>query len=125
RLREHVGAVRRGVPARAAAGGDGAVREICAELAQLGSSTVFEASGREGLVDVALERIVPGSRAAGPARTVRCGAADNLMVHAAVAQAGAGDGLVLTLPEPGPTALMGDLLARQAEGRGGAAGRWG
>jgi 4-hydroxy-4-methyl-2-oxoglutarate aldolase len=91
------------------------------ELAALGSSTVFEASGREGLVDVPFERIVPGSRAAGPARTVRCGAGDNLMVHAAVANASPGDVLVLTLPEPAPIALMGDLLATQANVRGVAA----
>jgi 4-hydroxy-4-methyl-2-oxoglutarate aldolase len=97
------------------------VSDVFAELAALGSSTVFEASGRQGLVDVALERIVPGSRAAGPARTVRCGEGDNLMVHAAVAHAAPGDVLVLTLPEPAPTAMMGDLLATQAKVRGVAA----
>jgi len=91
------------------------------ELAELGSSTVFEASGKQGLVDVPLERIVPGTRAAGPAVTVRCGKGDNLMVHAAVAQAQPGDVLVLTLPEPAPMAMMGDLLATQAKVRGVAA----
>ena len=39
-----------------------------------------------------LVQIVPGSRAAGPARTVRCGQDDNLMVHAAVAEALPGRG---------------------------------
>jgi 4-hydroxy-4-methyl-2-oxoglutarate aldolase len=97
------------------------VRDVYEELAELGSSTVFEASGREGLADAAFDRIVPGSRAAGPARTVRCGTGDNLMVHAAVAHAEPGDVLVLTLPEPVPTALMGDLLATQAKVRGVAA----
>jgi 4-hydroxy-4-methyl-2-oxoglutarate aldolase len=97
------------------------VSTVYEELARLGSSTVFEAAGKEGLVDVAFERILPGSRAAGPARTVRCGAGDNLMVHAAVAHAEPGDVLVLTLPEPVPTALMGDLLATQAKVRGVAA----
>jgi len=97
------------------------VSNVYQELAQLGSSTVFEASGKQGLVDVALQRILPGSRAAGPARTVRCGAGDNLMVHAAVAQAEPGDVLVLTLPEPAPIAMMGDLLATQAKVRGVAA----
>lgn len=97
------------------------MNDVYEELAALGSSTVFEASGRQGLVDVPLERIVPGTRAAGPARTVRCGAGDNLMVHAAVAHAEPGDVLVLTLPEPVPTALMGDLLATQAKVRGVAA----
>jgi 4-hydroxy-4-methyl-2-oxoglutarate aldolase len=92
-----------------------------AELARLGSATVYEAAGRQGLVDAALRQIVPGSRAAGPARTVRCGQSDNLMVHAAMAAVEPGDVLVLTMPEPEPVALLGDLLATQAGVRGAAA----
>jgi len=88
------------------------------ELAQLGSATVYEASGREGLIDLDLHQIIPGSRAAGPARTVRCGQGDNLMVHAAMAHAQPGEVLVLTMPDPEPVALVGDLLATQARGRG-------
>lgn len=88
-----------------------------AELAALGVATVYEASGRRGLVDLPLTQVVPGSRAAGPARTVPCGEGDNLMVHAAIAQARPGDVLVLTQPEPGPVALLGDLLATQAKVR--------
>ena len=91
------------------------------ELAWLGSATVYEAAGRAGLVDVPLTRIVPGSRAAGPARTVLCGAGDNLMVHAALDRTQPGDVLVLTLPEPEPVALVGELLATQAKVRGAAA----
>ena len=91
------------------------------ELARLGSATVYEAAGRVGLVDVPLTRIVPGSRAAGPARTVLCGAGDNLMVHAALDRTQPGDVLVLTLPEPEPVALVGELLATQAKVRGAAA----
>lgn len=92
-----------------------------AELARLGVATVYEASGREGLVEVPLTRLVPRSRVAGPARTVRCGQGDNLMVHAALAQARPGDVLVLAMPEPEPVALIGELLARQAKVRGVAA----
>jgi 4-hydroxy-4-methyl-2-oxoglutarate aldolase len=91
------------------------------ELARLGSATVYEASGRQGLVDVDLRQIVPGSRACGPARTVRCGQDDNLMVHAAMKGLQAGEVLVLTMPEPAPVALLGDLLATQANVRGAAA----
>jgi 4-hydroxy-4-methyl-2-oxoglutarate aldolase len=97
------------------------VTEALAELAQLGSATVHEAAGRSQVVDVPLVQVVPGSRAAGPARTVRCGQDDNLMVHAAVAEAQPGDVLVLTMPEPRPVALVGELLATQAEVRGVAA----
>jgi 4-hydroxy-4-methyl-2-oxoglutarate aldolase len=43
------------------------------------------------------------------------------MVHAAVAEALPGEVLVLTMPEPAPIALVGELLATQAKGRGAAA----
>jgi 4-hydroxy-4-methyl-2-oxoglutarate aldolase len=88
------------------------------ELAELGVATVYEASGREGLIDLDLHQLIPGSRAAGPARTVRCGQGDNLMVHAAMDRAQPGDVLVLTMPEPEPVALIGELLATQAKERG-------
>lgn len=88
------------------------------DLARLGSATVYEAAGRRGLVDADLIQVVPGSRAAGPALTVRCGQGDNLMVHAAIAQARPGDVLVLTMPEPEPVALIGELLVTQAKARG-------
>jgi 4-hydroxy-4-methyl-2-oxoglutarate aldolase len=97
------------------------VSEPYDELAQLGSATVFEASGREGLIDLDLHQVIPGSRAAGPARTVRCAQDDILMVHAAMDRLEPGDVLVLTMPEPKPVALLGELLATQAKGRGAAA----
>jgi len=88
------------------------------ELARLGVATVHEAQGKTGLVDIPLVQIVPGSRVAGRARTALCANGDNLMVHAAVAHAEAGDVLVLTMPEPTPVAMVGDLLATQALGQG-------
>jgi 4-hydroxy-4-methyl-2-oxoglutarate aldolase len=91
------------------------------ELARLGSATVYEASGRQGMIDLDLVQVIPGSRAAGPARTVRCGQGDNLMVHAAMAALEPGEVLVLTMPEAEPVALVGDLLATQAKARGAAA----
>jgi 4-hydroxy-4-methyl-2-oxoglutarate aldolase len=94
------------------------VSDVYDELAELGSATVHEAAARSPVVDVPLIQVVPGSRVAGPARTVRCGQDDNLMVHAAIAEAEAGEVLVLTMPEPRPVALVGDLLATQAKGRG-------
>ena len=93
----------------------------CAELARLGSATVYEGGGRRGLIDVPLVQVVPGSRAAGPARTVHCGQSDNLMVHAAMASLRPGEVLVITMPMPEPVALVGDLLATQAKARGAAA----
>ena len=95
--------------------------ELFAELATMGTATVHEAAARSQLVDVPLVQVLPGSRAAGPARTVRCGQDDNLMVHAAVAEARAGEVLVLTMPEPAAVALVGELIATQAKVRGVAA----
>ncbi len=84
------------------------------QFAHYGVATVYEAAGRTGLIDVPLFQIIPGSRVAGPARTVQCGQGDNLMVHAVLDQVQPGEVLVLTMPEPAPVALVGDLLATQA-----------
>lgn len=95
--------------------------ETYQELADLGSATVYEAGGRGAYVDADLIQILPASRVAGPARTVLCGQDDNLMVHAAMAEVRPGEVLVLTMPEPRPVALIGELLATQAKAHGVAA----
>src|SRR3984957_14626693 len=92
-----------------------------AELARLGSATVYEAGGRGGYLDVDLHQLLGGSRVAGPARTVRCGQDDNLMVHAVMERIVPGEVLVLTMPQARPVALVGDLLATQARVAGAAA----
>jgi len=84
-----------------------------AECAKLGVATIYEASGKEGLIDIPFHQLIPRSRAAGPARTIRCGQDDNLMVHAAIERILPGDIVVITMPEPRAVALVGDLLATQ------------
>lgn len=91
--------------------------EELVRLRELGVATVYEASGREGLIDVSLIQLLPGSRVAGPARTVLCGQDDNLMVHAVIEQIQPGEVLMLTMPEPAPVALVGELLATQVKVR--------
>ncbi|WP_018111992.1 4-carboxy-4-hydroxy-2-oxoadipate aldolase/oxaloacetate decarboxylase [Thermus igniterrae] len=91
------------------------------ELARLGVATVYEAGGREGLLDLPLKRLVPASRVAGPALPVGCVQGDNLTVHAAMAAVRPGEVLVFTMPEPEPVALVGELLAIQAKAQGAAA----
>ena len=93
-------------------------QELMREFARLGVATVYEASGRVGLVDIALHQIVPGSGVAGSARTVRCAQGDNLMMHAVLASVQPGEVLVLSMPEPAPVALVGELLATQALAQG-------
>ena len=87
-------------------------------LAQLGVATVHEAAGRTGILDIPLTQVVAGSRVAGPARIALCAAGDNTMVHAVVAHANPGDVLVLTSSDPAPVALVGELIATQAQKRG-------
>jgi 4-hydroxy-4-methyl-2-oxoglutarate aldolase len=84
-------------------------------LSELGVATVYEASGREGLIDIPLFQVIPNSRVAGFARTALCGQDDNLMVHAVIEQIQSGEVLVLTMPEPAPVALIGELLATQVK----------
>jgi 4-hydroxy-4-methyl-2-oxoglutarate aldolase len=92
--------------------------EMLSSLKQLGVATVYEASGRKGLIDLDLHQIVPNSRIAGIVRTVQCAQDDNLMMHAVLATVQPGDILVLTMPQASPVALVGELLATQAQVQG-------
>jgi 4-hydroxy-4-methyl-2-oxoglutarate aldolase len=86
--------------------------------ASYGVSTMFEAAGRTGLIDLDLIAHIPEAKVAGRARTVRCGQDDNLMVPAAIARAERGDILVMRMPESRPVSLLGELLATQCLARG-------
>jgi 4-hydroxy-4-methyl-2-oxoglutarate aldolase len=89
-------------------------------LADFATATVCEAAGGEGIVDVELKQVVPGSRVAGPARTVLCGQGDNLAVHEALATVRPGEVLVITMPEPAPFGAVGELVVIQARACGAA-----
>lgn len=91
------------------------------ELADAGVATVYEAYGRRGLLDTDWTPLSPGRRTAGPARVALCGQGDNRAVHEAMTHLRPGEVLVLTMPEPEPVALFGDLLATQAAACGAAA----
>ncbi|OEU89489.1 dimethylmenaquinone methyltransferase [Streptomyces abyssalis] len=91
------------------------------ELAAAGVATVYEAYGRRGLLDAEWVPLQPGRRTAGPARIARCGQGDNRAVHEVMTHLRPGEVLVLTMPQPEPVALFGDLLATQAAACGAAA----
>lgn len=91
-----------------------AMTQSMKSLTELGVATIYEASGRQGLIDIELTSIIPGSKVAGPARIAACGQGDNRAVHEVMAFANPGDILILTMPVPEPVALLGELLARQA-----------
>jgi 4-hydroxy-4-methyl-2-oxoglutarate aldolase len=89
-----------------------------AAAAAYGVSTMFEAAGRTGLVDLDLIAHIPEAKVAGRARTVMCGQDDNLMVPAAIAQVRPGEILVMRMPVSRPVSLLGELLATQCVARG-------
>ena len=95
-------------------------RETLAAFADLGTATAYEAAGRTGLVNTALTQLIPGASVCGPARIAACGQDDNRAVHEVMAHVRPGDVLVLTMPEPAPIALLGELLAIQAFTQGAA-----
>jgi 4-hydroxy-4-methyl-2-oxoglutarate aldolase len=84
------------------------------ELARAGVATVYEAYGRRGLLDLEWHPLVAGHSVAGPARIALCGQGDNRAVHEVMAHLRAGEMLLLTMPEPEPVGVLGDLLATQA-----------
>lgn len=86
--------------------------------AELGVSTIYEAHGRTGLLNLPLTPLLSGRRVAGPARTAACGQGDNRAVHEVMAHVEPGDVLVLAMPEEAPIALVGDLLITQAQRQG-------
>lgn len=94
--------------------------EELARFAANGTATVYEASGREGLINMPLTPLHPGSRVAGRALPVMCAAGDNLMVHACIEHIAPGDVLVLSVPDSEAVALIGDLLYMQIAMRGAA-----
>lgn len=93
-------------------------RQKLDRLVELGTATIYEASGREGLIDLPLIQVIPKSRVAGSARTVLCGQGDNVMVHAAIEHIQPGEVVVLAMPGSEPVALIGDLLVTQMKVHG-------
>ena len=84
----------------------------------LSVSTIYEVAGREGLLRPGLSRVTKTARVVGRARTIECGQDDNLGVHIAIDRLLPGEILVVTMPEPRPVAVVGEILALFAKTNG-------
>ena len=90
-----------------------------AAFARLGVATVHEAAGRIGIVDLPLTQVVPGSRVAGPARIAALRAArQHDGARADRARDIPATSSCSRAPSPRRYALIGELLATQAQVRG-------
>jgi len=89
-----------------------------AALAEFGSATVHEALGRVGYAGPGIRPIQQGAAIAGTAITVQVAPGDNLMVHAAIEQAGPGDVIVVVPTTDSAFGFIGELMATQMQVRG-------
>ena len=84
------------------------------ELRALGAATVHEAQGGAGALDSGIKPLAPSMRLAGPALTVDCKPADNLMLHYAMLKAQPGDVLVVDAKGFLESGVWGDVFTEQA-----------
>ena len=87
-------------------------------LGALGTSTVHEAYGRDGLMKPYVRPVWAGGEAAGTAVTVLAHPGDNWMIHVAVEQCRPGDILVVGCSADNTDGMFGDLLAASLMARG-------
>ncbi len=60
------------------------MREPHSELARYGAATIYEASGKQGMLDPLIRPVWHGARVCGPARCIRSSTGDNLALHLAL-----------------------------------------
>ena len=81
-------------------------------------ATLYEAAGRQGMVDPAIRPAWAGAQLLGVAATVECPPADNLMLHHAVAAAVPGVVILANLGGYLLTGAWGEILTVAAQARG-------
>ncbi|HET7866889.1 MAG TPA: RraA family protein [Burkholderiaceae bacterium] len=94
---------------------------VVKQAAQFPSSILADVAGRRGALHGRIAPLAPSMRFAGPALTVEVRPGDNLMIHAALALARPGDVIVVDGKGDLSSALMGEIMSRQAMALGVAA----
>jgi 4-hydroxy-4-methyl-2-oxoglutarate aldolase len=92
--------------------------ELIAAFAEQESATVLESNEKEGAMIHTIRPIYPGIKMCGSALTVRCQAADNLTLHAAIAMAQPGDVIVADVGEALEAGHWGEITTVAALQRG-------
>jgi 4-hydroxy-4-methyl-2-oxoglutarate aldolase len=90
---------------------------LAAQLIAFDTATLYEAAGQRGAMAPGIHALTPAKRAAGPALTVICPPGDNLMLHAAVAEARPGEILVAQCHDP-TIGVWGEVLTVAALAQG-------
>lgn len=89
-------------------------RDLVAAAAKYPASILADVAGRRGALNGRIAPLAPTMRCAGPALTVEVRTGDNLMLHAALAIAQPGDVIVVDGKGDLSSALMGEIMVRQA-----------
>lgn len=92
--------------------------QLVAAMSEQASTTVYEAAGQQGAMDHTIRPIVAGMKVCGSALTVRCQAADNLTLHAAIALAQPGDVIVADVGACLEAGHWGEIVTVAAQARG-------
>lgn len=85
-------------------------QDLLAAYNKLDVSTVYEAQGKQGIMDPVLKPILNNTMIVGPAVTVVCPAGDNLMIHAAIEVVKTGDIVVITTEGNNVLGMIGELI---------------
>ena len=93
-------------------------RETLDRFLDFDPATLYEASGRRGMVDPAIRPAWQGAKLCGRAITVECPPCDNLMLHIAVANAQPGSVIVATVGGYVLAGAWGEILTEAARARG-------
>jgi len=84
--------------------------DVVRKASEFAASILADVAGRRGTLDGRIAALSPAMRMAGPAFTIEVRPGDNLMIHAAISMAKAGDVLVVDGKADRTCALMGSIM---------------